>query len=61
MSLIVDTSRIVAALIKDSTSRAILLSEKFEFLTINFAKLEIEEHKQEILEKASSISFLLFS
>ena len=52
MRLIVDTSRIIAAMIKDSASRAILLSDKFEFLTVNFAKIEIEEHKQEIMEKA---------
>jgi predicted nucleic acid-binding protein len=52
MKIIVDTSRIIAALVKDSFSRTILLSAEFEFLTINLTKSEIEEHMQEILEKA---------
>ena len=52
MRIIVDTSRIIAALIKDSDSRTILLSDKFEFLTVNLTKSEIEEHTPEILEKA---------
>jgi predicted nucleic acid-binding protein len=52
MKIIVDTSRIIAALIRNSYSRTILLSDKFEFLTVNIAKFEIEEHTPEILEKA---------
>jgi predicted nucleic acid-binding protein len=52
MKLVVDTGRIIAALIKDSTCRNILLSNKCEFLTVNFAESEIAEHKQEIVEKA---------
>ena len=52
MKLVVDTSRIVAALIKDSASRNILLSNKCEFLTVNFAQSEIDEHREEILDKA---------
>ena len=52
MKIIVDTNRIIAALIKDSVSRKILLSGKFEFLTIGVTKSEIEKYKQEIMEKA---------
>jgi predicted nucleic acid-binding protein len=52
MKLVVDTGRIIAALIRNSSSRVILFSDKFEFLTVNFAKSEIDEHKQEIMEKA---------
>jgi len=52
MKLVVDTNRIIAALIRNSTSRRILLSDKFEFLTVGVTKSEIEEHKQEIMEKA---------
>ena len=52
MKFVVDTSRIIAALIKYSTCRNILLSNKCEFLTVNFAESEIAEHKQEIVEKA---------
>ena len=53
MKLIVDTNRIIAALIRDSTSRKILLSDKFDFLTVGVSKSEIEEHKQDLLEKAN--------
>jgi predicted nucleic acid-binding protein len=51
MRLVVDTNRIIAALVKDSASRKILLSDKTDFLTIEITKLEIEEHRQELLDK----------
>jgi len=51
MRLAVDTNRIIAALVKDSASRKILLSDKFDFLTIEITKQEIEEHRQELLDK----------
>jgi predicted nucleic acid-binding protein len=51
MKIIVDTNRIVAALIKNSVSRKILFSNKFEFLTTEFAKKELSNHKKEILTK----------
>jgi predicted nucleic acid-binding protein len=53
MRLVVNTNRIIAALIKDSASRKILLSDKFSFLTVDITKSEINKHKQEILEKAN--------
>lgn len=52
MRLVVDTNRIIAALIKNSTSRQILLSDKFEFLTVGISKLEIQRYKLDILESA---------
>ncbi len=52
MRLVVNTNRIIAALIKDSWNRKILFSDKIEFLTIGIAKSEVEEHKKELLEKA---------
>ena len=68
MKLVADTNRIIAALIRDSTSRRILLSDEFEFLTVGVTKSEIEEHKQEIIDKAkvteeefNKIFSLLFS
>ena len=51
MRLAVDTNRIIAALIKDSASRKILLSDKFDFLTIEITEQEIEEHRQALLDK----------
>jgi predicted nucleic acid-binding protein len=53
MRLVVDTNRIIAALVRDSASREILLSNKFDFLTIGITKSEIKEHEQEILEKTN--------
>ena len=50
MRFVVDTSRIIAALIKDSASRNIFLSNKSEFFTVNFAQSEIDEHREEILD-----------
>ena len=53
MKLIVDTNRIIASLVKDSTSRQILLSDKFEFLTVGITKSEIQKYKSDILNKAN--------
>lgn len=52
MILIINTNRIIAALIKNSVSRQILLSPKFNFLSPHFSEQEIEKHKKEILQKA---------
>lgn len=49
MILVIDTNRIIAALIKDSISRSIILSGKIEFITLNFGKKEIEKYKEEII------------
>jgi len=51
MRLVADTNRIIAALVRNSSSRKILLSNKFKFLTVDFTKTELEEHRQELLEK----------
>jgi len=51
MRFVVDTNRIIASLVRDSASRKILLSEKFEFLTVGVARSEIEEHRKELREK----------
>ena len=52
MKLIVDSNRIVAALIKDSYSRKILLHGNLELLTIQVSEKDIEKYKQDILKKA---------
>ena len=51
MKILVDTNRLVAALIKESTTRAILFDEKFEFITPEFTLSEFNKHKNEIQEK----------
>jgi len=53
MKLVVDTNRIIAALIKDSAARNILLSGKIDFLTIGIVREEIDMHEAEILKKSN--------
>jgi predicted nucleic acid-binding protein len=53
MKLVVDTNRLIAALIRDSACRKILISKEFIFLTPDFTLTEIEKHKRLILEKSS--------
>lgn len=53
MKIVVDTNRVVAALIKDSLSRFILTHGEAEFITIWFGREELKKHKKEILEKAN--------
>lgn len=52
MRLVVNSDRVIAALIRDSKSRGIILSGNFELVTIDFALSEIHEHEDEILRKA---------
>ena len=52
MRLVVNSDRIIDALIRDSKSREIVFSGKFELVTIDFALSEIREHEEEILRKA---------
>jgi len=48
MRLVVDTSIIFAAILRDSTTRRILLSGPIEFLTLEYCFEEIREHLNEI-------------
>ena len=50
--LIVNTNRIIAALIRDSVSRKLMYHADLEFLGINFSMKEIEKHRSYIIEKA---------
>lgn len=52
MRLIINTNRVIAALIKDSICRKIIMSRKFELVTPGFTVSEIKKHKPEILGKA---------
>lgn len=52
MRLVVDTNRIIAALVKDGISRHIILHFEGELISVGFSKEELSEHKKEILEKA---------
>ncbi len=51
MKIVVDTNRIIAALVRDSTTRAILFDDNFKFVTPDFTVTEIIEHANELKPK----------
>ena len=52
MRIVVDTNRIIAALIKDSKNREILFDLNFEFFCPDYALEEISNHREEIIRKS---------
>ena len=52
MKVIIDSNRVIAALIKDSTTRNILFDNKFEFIAPDTITIEINKYKTTIIEKA---------
>ena len=54
MRIIVDTNMIIAALISNSVSRQILFHYPAEFILIPYTEQEIEEHKEELIEKTKN-------
>ncbi|MEK6924605.1 MAG: PIN domain-containing protein [Nanoarchaeota archaeon] len=52
IKLIIDTNRIMAALIRNGPSRALLFSKNFQFFTPYHALIEIAKHSEELCEKA---------
>jgi len=52
MKLVVDTNRIISALIKDGLSRKILYSDKFEFFSLKYVTKEIFKYKSLIVRKS---------
>ena len=52
MRLVVDTNIIFSALIKESTTRRILISTRFDFYTPEYVFIEIQNHSEEIMEKS---------
>ena len=55
MRIVVDANRVMAALIKDSTTRQILFDWSFEFIAPDHMLVETRKHKDRIL-KATSIT-----
>ena len=52
MKVVIDANRVVAALIKDSTTRKILFDGNFEFVAPDYIKTEIDKYKNIITKKA---------
>ena len=53
LKIIVNTNRIIAALIKDSVSRKLIYHANIEFLGIYFSGKEIEKYRNPIIKKAN--------
>ncbi len=51
MKIIIDSNRVIASLIKDSTTRKIIFDGFFEFFAPEHIKNEIAEHREEIIKK----------
>ncbi len=52
MKLVVDTNRLIAALVKDSYSRRILFSPRFDLLSIAITRRDIYNHEAELMRKS---------
>ena len=51
MKLIVDSNRILSALIKDGLTRKLLFSKEFEFYTPDYVLEEVREYKEYVVKK----------
>ena len=52
MKLVIDTSSIISALIKNGISRRIIVSPAIQFITPDYSLKEISKHKELICKKA---------
>lgn len=52
MKVIIDSNRVIAALIKDSTTRTILFDDFFEFFAPAMMNEEIEKYREDIMQKS---------
>ncbi len=53
MKVVIDSNRVIAALLKDSTTRELIFSRTFAFVAPDFIRSEIEKYRLDILRKAS--------
>ena len=52
MKVVIDCNRIIAALIKESTTRDIIFNKNFDFFAPNYILIEINKYKSFIIDKA---------
>lgn len=52
MRLVIDTNRIMAGLLKDSTSRKIILHDSFSFYAPDYIETELNKHRSYLVKKA---------
>lgn len=52
MKLVIDTNRIMAGLLRDSTSRKIILHDSFSFYAPDYIETELSKHRPYLIKKA---------
>ncbi len=52
MKVVIDSNRVIAALIKDSTTRGIIFDKRFDLIAPDYIKMELNTHRSSIVEKA---------
>ena len=52
MKIVIDSNRVIAALIKESTTRELLFNENFEFYAPDLTITEITKYEKDIIQKA---------
>ena len=52
MKIVIDSNRVVASLLKDSTTREILFNRSFDFFAPEFIKEEILKYKIKFIKKS---------
>jgi predicted nucleic acid-binding protein len=59
MEIVLDTNILISSLLKDGLTRDLILLSPFNMYTIELSKIEIENHKEELLlkSKLDEISF----
>jgi predicted nucleic acid-binding protein len=57
MRLVIDSNRLFAALLKDATTRRLLISKSFKFYAPEELKQEFEKHREELLKKSNINEF----
>jgi len=65
MRLVIDTNRIISALLKDGLTREIITSNSIDFYSIDYVIEELNKYQSFILKKAhmtkTDFAFILFS
>ena len=51
MKIVIDSNRVIAALLKDSTTRSILYDKKFDFVAPSYIFSEIKKYKEDIAKR----------
>ena len=52
MKVVIDSNRVIASLLRDSTTREILYNRRFDFIAPEFIKVEIQKYKKDLISKA---------